>query len=37
MTHTPGKLIVGNDEDSDYYLVGPHDGDGIVYQPVVRR
>lgn len=28
--------IVGDDEDSDYCLLGPHDGDGIVYQPVVK-
>lgn len=34
--HTPEPWIVGDDEDSDYYLVGPHDGDGIVYQPVVK-
>lgn len=34
--HTPGPWIAGDDEDSDFYLVGPHDGDGIVYQPVVK-
>ena len=34
--HTPGPWIAGDDEGSDYYLVGPHDGDGIVYQPVVK-
>lgn len=34
--YTPGPWIAGDDEDSDYYLVGPHDGDGIVYQPVVK-
>lgn len=34
--HTTEPWIAGDDEDSDYYLVGPHDGDGIVYQPVVK-
>lgn len=34
--HTPGPWIAGDDEDSDFFLVGPHDGDGIVYQPVVK-
>lgn len=34
--YTPGPWIAGDDEGSDYYLVGPHDGDGIVYQPVVK-
>jgi len=34
--HTPGPWIAGNDEDSDYFLVGPHDGDGLVHRPVVK-
>ena len=34
--HTPGPWIAGDDESSDFFLVGPHDGDGIVYQPVVK-
>lgn len=33
---TPGPWIAGDDEDSDYFLVGPHDGDGIVFRPVVK-
>ena len=33
---TPGPWIAGDDEDSDYFLVGPHDRDGIVYHPVVK-
>lgn len=32
----PGPWINGDDEDSGYCLVGPHDGDGIVFQPVVK-
>lgn len=36
MEHTKEPWICGDDEDSDYCLVGPHDGDGIVYQPVVK-
>lgn len=32
---TPGPWIAGDDDDSNYLLVGPHDGDHIVYQPVV--
>jgi hypothetical protein len=32
---TPGPWIAGDDEDSDYFLVGPHDGDGLVFHPVV--
>jgi hypothetical protein len=32
---TPGPWIAGDDEDSDYFLVGPHDGDGLVSHPVV--
>lgn len=31
-----GPWINGHDEDSSLCLVGPHDGDGIVYSPVVR-
>lgn len=33
---TPGPWIAGDDEDSDYFLVGPHDGDEIVFRPVVK-
>lgn len=36
LKHTPGPWIVGDDEDSDYFLVGPHDGDETVYHPVVK-
>ena len=34
--YTPGPWIAGDDEGSDYYLVGPHDGDGLVYQSAVK-
>lgn len=34
--YTPGPWIAGDDEDSDYFLVGPHDGDELVTQPIVR-
>ena len=34
--HTPGPWVAGDDEGSDYYLVGPHDGNGIVYQSAVE-
>jgi len=33
--HTLGPWIAGDDEDSDYYLVGPH-VDGLVSRPVVK-
>ena len=33
---TPGPWVAGDDEDSDYFLVGPHDGDEIVFHPVVK-
>lgn len=33
---TPGPWIAGDDEDSDYFLVGPCGDDGIVYQSVVK-
>lgn len=33
---TPGPWVAGDDEDSDYFLVGPCGDDGIVYQSVVK-
>ena len=33
---TAGPWIAGDDEDSDYFLVGPHDVDKIVFRPVVK-
>ena len=33
---TPGPWIAGDDDDSDYFLIGPCDVDGIVYQPIVK-
>lgn len=33
---TPGPWIAGDDEDSDFYLVGPEIYPGIVANPVVR-
>lgn len=33
---TAGPWIAGDDEDSDYFLVGPHDGDEIVFRSVVK-
>ncbi len=33
--HTPGPWIAGDDDDSDFFVVGPH-VDRIVSQPVVK-
>ena len=36
MQYTPGPWVVCDEDDTDYCLVGPHDGDGLVYNPVVK-
>lgn len=34
--HTPGPWIAGDDEDSDFFLVGPEEFPGLVTRPVVQ-
>jgi hypothetical protein len=34
--HTPGPWIAGDDQDSDYFLVGPASFDKVVTNPVVK-